>query len=69
MLFRRFGLVVAIIALLGLAISAIIQPSRGVSSGFTVEQRLELLKAKLQSDPCRFVEHDADTTACPESPA
>ena len=46
MLFRRFGLFVTVVALLGMTITALIQPSGSNTSGFTVEQRLELWKAQ-----------------------
>lgn len=45
MLFRRFGLFVAFIALLGLVVSALIQPSRSHFFNIKVEERLNLLQA------------------------
>ena len=45
MLFRRFGLFVAFIALLGLVVSALIQPSRSHFYNIKVEERLNLLQA------------------------
>ncbi len=53
MLFRRFAIVTTCIALLGIAVSNIIEATHTRSNGFSVEQRLNEWKAHDARGACQ----------------